>query len=59
MENLQALRRADEVRTFPSIEMPAAVRTASEMGSVGGIFKVHTGKGTFSRTKDLLVEVRL
>lgn len=47
MENLQALRRADEVRTFPSIQMPPPA-----------VFKVHTAKSNFSRTKDLLGEVR-
>lgn len=46
MESLQAFRRADEVRTFPEIQMPAPAA-----------FKVHTGKGTFSRSKDILADV--
>ena len=47
MENFQALSKADEVKTFPDIQMPAPA------------FKVHTGKGAYSRSKDLLADVSI
>lgn len=46
METFEALKKADDVKTFPSISMPAPT------------FKVHTAKTAFSKTKDL-IEVRL
>lgn len=49
METYDALRQADEVRTFPSITMPAPTPTA---------FKVQTGKTTYSRQKDMLSNVK-
>lgn len=42
METFDALRKADDVKTFPSITMPAPT------------FKVHTGRTSYSKTKDLL-----
>lgn len=42
METFDALKKADDVKTFPSINMPPPV------------FQVHTGKTAFSKTKDLL-----
>jgi hypothetical protein len=48
MEAYDALKNADEVRTFPSITMPAPA------------FKIHTGKSIFSKSKDILSkEVKL
>lgn len=47
LENFQALRRADEVRTFPSIQMPPPV-----------VFKVHTAKTSYTRSRELLADVR-
>eukprot|EP01031_Cornospumella_fuschlensis_P024300 gene24300-29379_t len=44
MESFEALKKTDEVRTFPDIQMPAPS------------FKVHTGKGTFTRSKDILAD---
>lgn len=46
MEAYSALQKADDVRTFPSINMPPPVT-----------FKVHTGKSTFSKSKEILAEV--
>lgn len=42
MDTFDALRQADEVRTFPNINMPPPV------------FKVQTSKTTYARTKDML-----
>lgn len=42
MEAFEALRKADDVKTFPNISMPLPT------------FKVHTGKSSFSKTQDLL-----
>jgi hypothetical protein len=46
MEAFNALQKADDVRTFPSINMPAPVA-----------FKVHTGKTTYPKSKEILAEV--
>ncbi len=42
METYDALKKADDVKTFPSIAMPAPT------------FKVHTGRAAYSKTKDLI-----
>lgn len=45
MEGYEALKNADEVRTFPTIAMPPPV------------FKIHTGKGNHPRGKDIQVPI--
>lgn len=42
METYDALKKADDVKTFPTIAMPAPT------------FKVHTGRAAYSKTKDLI-----